>query len=95
MMEKQFGNPSDMMSYLEQENDKLQAENEKLREALEQLNIWCKAYPIKMFPKPDLKKAHKVLKENGMTLDAISADNFRYVLIKVDEITTKALKQEK
>ena len=48
-MEKQFGNPSDMMSYLEQENDKLQAENEKLREALEQLNIWCKAYPIKMF----------------------------------------------
>ena len=94
-MEKQFGNPSDMMSYLEQENDKLQAENEKLREALEQLNIWCKAYPIKMFPKPDLKKAHKVLKENGMTLDAISADNFRYVLIKVDEITTKALKQEK
>jgi len=43
-------------------------------------NDWIKAYPLDIFPEPDFKKAHKVLKEHGMTLDAISASNMRHVL---------------
>lgn len=52
----------------------------ELEEKLHKIKIWCDAYPLSVFPEPDLKKAAKVLKENGMTLDSISAHNFRHVL---------------
>lgn len=55
-------------------------------------NEWLEAYPISMFTKPDLKKAAKVLKENGMTLDGISADCFRWVLNTSKERFDKACK---
>ena len=48
--------------------------------ALDKIENWCKAYPLEAFPEPDLKKAAKVLKAAGMTLDCISASNARHVL---------------
>jgi hypothetical protein len=39
-----------------------------------------------VFPEPDWAKAARVLKENGMTLDAISASNMRHVLDGVRRI---------
>ena len=53
---------------------------EEAIDRLRKIKTWCDAYPLEVFPEPDLKKAHKVLKENGMTLDAISAHNMRHVL---------------
>lgn len=72
---------------------KLQADNEKLREALECIQNWAQAYPLDIFPKPDLKKAHKVLKAADMMLDAISANNMRHVLDGVKNIVGQALKK--
>jgi hypothetical protein len=41
---------------------------------------WEQAYPLSAFPEPDLERAAAVLKDAGMTLDAISASNMRHVV---------------
>ena len=78
----------------EQQLNKCIAENEKLRIALERIQTWSEAYPLTAFPKPDLKKAHVVLKEAGMTLDAISADAMRHVINGVKNIVTEVLQEK-
>ena len=70
-------------------------EIERLKELFERICTWSKAYPIDVFLKPDLKKAHKVLKAAGMTLDAISAEAMRHVLEGVMDIASEALKENK
>lgn len=77
-----------------EKNEALEADVERYYEALKRIQTWAKAYPLTVFPKPDLKKAHEVLKAAGMTLDAISADAMRHVLNSVKDIVTKALKGE-
>ena len=47
---------------------------------MSKIKTWIKAYPLKIFPEPDFKKAHEVLKAHGMSLDAISASTMRHVL---------------
>ena len=64
-------------------------ELEKLRDKLHRILTWIDAYPLDIFPEPDFKKAAKVLKENGMTLDAISASNMRHVLNGIKDIIEK------
>ena len=49
-------------------------------ERLEKIKRWCEAYPVDIFPQPDFKKAARILKENGISLGAISASNMRHVL---------------
>ena len=70
----------------------LEREKAEQAEALERIQTWAQAYPLAAFPKPDLKKAHKVLKAAGMTLDAISADAMRHALSGVKDIVDQALK---
>jgi hypothetical protein len=41
---------------------------------------WESAYPLAMFPEPDLKRAAELLKAGGETLDAVSASNMRHVV---------------
>ena len=53
---------------------------------------WCEAYPISAFPEPDFKKAHEVLKANGMTLDAISASNMKNVITQVQKMIDAAIR---
>jgi len=67
---------------------------EELEGALENIIEWSKAYPISVFPEPDFKKAARVLKENGMTLDAISASNMRHVVTEVAGMAITALAQQ-
>ena len=67
----------------------------ELEDALTRIDTWAKAYPLDIFPKPDLKQVAKVLKAAGMTLDAISADAMRHVLDGVKDITEQALKEDK
>ena len=68
-------------------------ESHRYKEALDELLQWAKAYPLEVFPEPDLKAIAKLLKEHGHTLDAVSASNMRYVIICVQEIIDKALKE--
>jgi hypothetical protein len=53
---------------------------------------WCEAYPISVFPEPDFKKAHEVLKANGMTIDAISASNMKHVITQVQKMIDAAIR---
>lgn len=77
---------------LKEQIKELEAENDKFKDALVRIDNWAKAYPFDVFPKPDLKRAAKVLKVAGMTLDAISADAMRHVIEGVKDITEEALK---
>ena len=71
----------------------LLAENEKLETALRRIQTWSRAYPLDIFEKPDLKKAARVLKAAGMTLDAITGDSMRHVLSGIKDIVDAALKE--
>lgn len=67
------------------------AELERLRDALQEIEAWSRAYPLKVFQEPDFKKAAELLKAGGMTLDAISASNMRHVIEGVGKIASAAL----
>lgn len=55
-------------------------ELEALREQLARIRQWCDAYPLDIFPEPDLKRARTLLEAGGMTLDSVSASVARHVL---------------
>lgn len=62
---------------------------EELEDALHRIAAWSEAYPTDMFHEPspeELKRAHEVLKANGMGIDAISASAMRRALMGVGEI---------
>ena len=70
----------------------VQAEREHYDALFESIKNWCEAYPISVFPEPDFKKAHEVLKANGMTLDAISASNMKHVITQVQKMIDTAIR---
>ena len=72
----------------------LETENEKLKDLFGKIDRWCKAYPITIFPEPDFKKANKVLKENNISLSAISASNMRHVVNGISGLIQKALEDK-
>lgn len=75
------------------EKVKTQAERiETLEAALQRIQTWAIAYPLDVFPKPDLKKVREVLEAADMTLDAISAGAMRHVLSGVQDIVEQVLK---
>ena len=59
---------------------------EELQDKLDQIETWIDAYPLSVFPEPDFKEVHKVLEENGLSLDAVSASNMRHVLKGIKRI---------
>ena len=61
-------------------------ENGHGEDKFNKIKTWIDAYPLDIFPEPDFKKAHEVLKANGITLDAISASNMRHVLNGIKDI---------
>jgi len=67
-------------------------EREIYDDLFDQIKNWCEAYPISVFPEPDFKKAHEVLKANGMTLDAISASNMKHVITQVQKMIDAAIR---
>ena len=68
----------------------LQERVAELEERHRQVIDWCNAYPLDIFSEPDMKRVHVVLKDNGMTLDGVSASNFRHVLEGVRRILERA-----
>jgi hypothetical protein len=81
-------------------SEQLEAMREKidrLTVALQKIVQWSEAYPIDIFHVPDqyeCKRAHELLKANGMTLDAFSASMGRHCLKGVGDIAREALKSE-
>jgi hypothetical protein len=69
----------------------LEAEIERLTHALTEIERWSRAYPLTVFPEPDLKRAAELLKAGGISLDAISASAIRRVIEGVGEIARRAL----
>ena len=63
---------------------------EGMQEALEQIVSWSEAYPLNVFPEPDLKKARELLAAGGVNLDAISAHCMRHVIEGVAKIALAA-----
>lgn len=62
------------------ETDELSA---KLRGLLDELRQWQRAYPLDMFPEPDLEMAAEILADHGMALGSISASSMRHVVEKI------------
>lgn len=80
---------------LKEEQAALEQQVERYEGALEKIAQWSEAYPLDVFPEPDLEKAQKLLKAvGGMTLDAISASNMRHVVEGVGGIAKEALATE-
>jgi len=63
---------------------------DRMQGALEQIVSWSKAYPLDIFPEPDLKKARELLEAGGVTLDAVSAHCMRHVVDRVADIALAA-----
>ena len=76
----------DLLERFRMENARLEAEIEAKDDVLRKIKDWCRAYPLEVFPEPDLKKAAEVLREAGMTLDSISASSMRHVLKGIQKI---------
>ena len=70
------------------------AKIERYEEALHRIVQWSRAYPLEVFPEPDLKRVHEVLTAHGMTLDAISAHAMRHAVEGVGKIAREALGEE-
>ncbi|MET4197310.1 hypothetical protein ABIA95_000148 [Bradyrhizobium sp. LA8.1] len=64
---------------------------DELEEALHKIAQWSDAYPLDIFPEPDLKKARALLEAGGITLDSISAHCMRHVVEGVGKIAKEAL----
>lgn len=56
------------------------------REKLAAIRKWCDAYPLEVFPEPDMAYAAALLAHGGITVDAISASAMRHVLDGVRKI---------
>lgn len=64
----------------------LKLEVENLQDTLNQIEVWCKAYPIKSFPEPDWKYCDTILKDHDQSLSRISASNMRHVVDGIQRI---------
>jgi hypothetical protein len=51
---------------------------EETSEKLQRIDDWCRAYPLDVFPKPDMKRVRKLLGDSLLT--QLSAHNMRHVI---------------
>jgi len=73
------------LAHRDMEIDRLDRRNDQLEEALHRIRSWCEAYPLDVFPKPDLAASRKALEDAGLSLDRISSDAMRHVVTKIAE----------
>lgn len=78
-------------------NSETKAREDRMEEALFRIASWADAYPLPVFPEPDVayyKRAAEVLKAHDMTLDRLSAAAMRHVITQVGHIAKGALKDD-
>jgi hypothetical protein len=73
-------------------DDDIRDRCDRYEEALQRIVQWSEAYPLDVFPEPDLKRAADLLRAGGITLDAVSAHCMRHVVEGVGKIAREALK---
>jgi predicted P-loop ATPase/GTPase len=71
--------------------DKLYSEVGRLNDVIGLLRNWVKAYPLDMFPEPDLKLARKLLEDGGVNYSALNVYSMRHVINGVGKIIDEAL----
>jgi hypothetical protein len=71
--------------------DQLHERLETYEDALISIEVWSTAYPLGIFPEPDLRLAADLLLAGGITLDAVSASCMRHVISGVGAIARRAL----
>ena len=76
------------------QREELMERCERMEKALRDIESWAHAYPVNVFPKPDLRRAAEILSINNMSLDAISADAMRHVLEGVINLVKDGLGNE-
>jgi len=69
------------------------AELENTEDALLRIEQWCDAYPLDIFPEPDLQRVREALALAGITIDAVTASNCRHVLMGIRRIIDAARKE--
>ena len=52
-------------------------------EVLDAINDWASAYPLDVFPEPDMAAVRAALEARGITIDCVSASNMRHVIRNV------------
>lgn len=62
-------------------------------EALEKIVNWSEAYPLDVFPEPDLTEARRLLEAGGITLDSIAAYAIRYAVQGIGRIASEGLRK--
>jgi hypothetical protein len=87
------GLAADEIERLRQELGLAREENGRLRAGLREIDRWSRAYPEKVFARPDLQKAHALLAAGGLSVDAISADAIRHATSGVGNIARDTLKE--
>ena len=63
----------------------------RYEDALQRIVQWAEAYPLDVFPAPDLLRAHALLQQGGMSLDSISAHVGRHITEGIGKIAREAL----
>jgi hypothetical protein len=71
--------------------DAIERRAERIEEAMQQIAQWADAYPLNVFPEPDMIRAAELLRAGGITLDAVSASCMRHVIEGVGKIARDAL----
>lgn len=77
------------LSTVTAERDRAIQDAEHKGDLLQEIENWCHAYPLDIFPEPDFKKVRELLEAGGITLDSVSASNMRHVLKGVAEIVQR------
>jgi hypothetical protein len=76
---------------LRAEVERLETRDDRREEALQRIVRWSEAYPLEVFPEPDMAYARALLARGGITLDAVSASAMRHVLKGAADIARKGL----
>jgi hypothetical protein len=53
------------------------------KDVLEKIEQWSYAYPLDVFPEPDMAVVREALAARGITIDCVSASNMRHVIEQV------------
>lgn len=66
----------------------------RMEKALHDIEAWARAYPLKVFPEPDMTRVSYLLARDGMSLDAVSASCMRLCLSGVLCLVADGLGEE-
>lgn len=88
---KDWDYPGQVINHLYAEIQSQERKADRYEDALQLISNWQQAYPLEVFPEPDLKKARVLLEAGGITLDSLSAHAMRHVINGVKDIVNDAL----